>query len=95
MSRKAPTQRELEIENRDLRMQVNALRRRLKQTVRQVQNFDNYLDVTEVKRELEAERDLDLRRKPRDWDDKPQEPEYIEFTLPNGDVRRVPKRMSA
>lgn len=95
MSRKAPTQRELENENRDLRMEVNALRRRLKQTVRQVQHFDNYLDGAEVKREIEAEKDMSLRRKPRDWDSKPEEPEYIEFTLPNGDVRRISKRMSA
>lgn len=92
MSRKAPTQRELEHENRELRMEVNALRRRLKQSVRQVQNYDNYIDQREVAREME---EMPVRRRPRDPElDERKEPEFMEFTLPNGDIRRI-RRISA
>jgi len=85
MSRKRPTQIELERENTDLRKQVQQLRRRLKQIIKQLNKQEDIALDYDVELEFIAE------------PERPLEPEIVEddfmtFTLPNGRTRRIKKR---
>jgi PleD family two-component response regulator len=92
MSRKRPTQVELEQQVSDLKRQVQQLQKRLKQSLRQLRNHEDIELDNRIVFDIECEdefNDMLAGRKPE------LEPEkYMTFTLPDGSVKKVLRRTS-
>jgi hypothetical protein len=92
MSRKHPTQMDLEEENRNLRKLIVMLKKqmtRARENSREVDelisSFDLYEDLDTQSKLFELQ--LQAKKSKRE-EEKEKEEEIVEFTLPNGEVRR-------
>jgi hypothetical protein len=93
MSRKRPTQVELERENSELKKQVKQLQKRLKQALRQLKKEDDIEIDNQVALDLEAEasfQDMLEGKKP----DEDADRDYFTVTLPNGHVKKILRRVT-
>lgn len=88
MSRKQPTQLELEKENAELKRDNHQLRKRLKRIVRQLQQYE---DLTELK-EVLAEEIPGLNEEIVQEEVQRVNDMFLTFTLPNGQVKQIRKR---
>lgn len=88
MSRKQPTQLELEKENAELKRDNYQLRKRLKRMVRQLQQYE---DLTELK-EVLAEEIPGLNEEIVQEEVQRVNDMFLTFTLPNGQVKQIRKR---
>lgn len=90
MSRKKPTQVELERQNSDLKRRVQQLEKRLKQALRQLRDQEDIDYDAQLALDLEQEaafQDM-LSRTPSPVDD------FIEVHLPNGVIKKIRKRVA-
>lgn len=89
MSRKSPTQIELEVENDRLKKENSNLKKKLKRTIKQLNKYEDIQSDIAAALEIEDEaRFEDLFKLP----EKPTSNEYIVLTLPNGNEKRIKKR---
>jgi predicted nucleic acid-binding Zn-ribbon protein len=91
MTRKRPTQVELEHQVSELKKQVQQLQKRLKQTLRQLRDHEDIAYNAQAALDLEQEvsfQDM-LAGHPQPEDDS----EYFIITLPNGIVKKLKKRV--
>lgn len=89
MSRKSPTQIELEVENDRLKKENSNLKKKLKRTIKQLNKYEDIQSDIAAALEIEDEaRFEDLFKPP----EKPTDDEYIVLTLPNGNEKRIRKR---
>jgi len=92
MSRKRPTQVELERECSELKKRVSQLEKRLKQALRWQRDQNDMQVDMHLALDLEQEQafqDMMVRTPDDDVN-----AEFIVFTLPNGQVKKIPKRAS-
>jgi len=91
MSKKRPTQVELERQNSELKKQVQQLQKRLKQALRQLRNHEDIDYDSQVALDLDAEArfaDMLAGKKPEEVLD------FIVVTLANGNVKKIRKRVA-
>ncbi len=92
MSRKRPTQVELERQNSDLKRRVQHLEKRLKQALRQLKSQEEIDYDAQVALDLEAEASFqDMLAGKQETE---EDVEYIVFNLPNGSQKRIKKRVA-
>jgi len=92
MSRKSPTQVELEKRVRDLEKELELLKRKYKRTLKQLSQFaDQDLGVIAT---LEAEEESKFQKSTQkeDGPKKLEEEEHFTVTLPDGSEKRIKKR---
>lgn len=92
MSRKRPTQVELERQNSDLKRRVQQLEKRLKQALRQLRTQEDIDYDAQVALDLEQEasfQDMLAGTPPQDDDQ-----DHIVVHLPNGQVKKIRKRVA-
>jgi predicted nucleic acid-binding Zn-ribbon protein len=91
MSRKQPTQIELERQVSELKKQVQQLQKRLKQALRQLRDQEDIIYNAQVAIDLEQEQSFQdmLVGNPQPEEDT----EYFTITLPNGIVKKIRKRL--
>lgn len=89
MSRKRPTQVELERELAEAKRRIQQLEKRLKQALRFVKQSEEIQFDNRVALDLEAEKEFTSMLV---TNEEREEENYLTFTLPNGTVKRFPKR---
>ena len=95
MSRKAQTAKELEFENEALKRVINNLKRQISTLRRQLNNEVTIAnDVQALFDEEEIVRLVDFQKNNKEVEKKQTEPEELVFVLPNGQERRVKRRVT-
>ena len=85
LTRKAPTQIELERENAELKRRNQQLEKRLKQAVRQLRRYEDV--QSDIQAQLEAEiADIDRP------EEKKEDSDHLVFILPDGTIKKIAKR---
>ena len=97
MSRKAQTAKELEFENDALKKAIKNLKRQLSALQRQMDNNPSVInDIHDLFDEEDVLRLHEFQKSSQpDTEKKPTELEDIVFLLPNGQERRVKRRITA
>ncbi len=89
MSRKSPTQIELEAENDRLKKENSNLKKKLKRTIKQLHKYEDIQsDITAALEAEDEARFEDLFKPP----EKPTTDDFIVITLPDGCEKRIRKR---
>lgn len=89
MSRKQPTQIELERENAELKRQKQQLEKRLKRAIRQLRQYEELVDLQSLSEDIPGLDEQMVQEEVSRVNDL-----FMTFTLPNGEERRIRKRAS-
>jgi hypothetical protein len=90
MTRKSPTQVELERENDDLVKENSSLKKKLKRALKKLKQYEDIqVDVKMALDEEDEQRFEGMLQPPPP----PEDEEYFTFTLPNGVTKRIKKRV--
>jgi uncharacterized protein YlxW (UPF0749 family) len=90
MTRKSPTQVELERENDDLVKENSSLKKKLKRALKKLKQYEDIqVDVKMALDEEDEQRFESMLQPPPP----PEDEEYFTFTLPNGVTKRIKKRV--
>lgn len=98
MSKKSPTQIELEHKVRELEKELEQSRRKLKRALRQLVKYEDVdlcnqvLQADETVEEIEAEV-LTKKETAKREAAKKEADKYFELTLPNGTIKKIKKRV--
>jgi hypothetical protein len=90
MTRKAPTQLELERENGNLRKRCQQLEKRLRRVTRQLNQYEDAVIDEEVEAEVPLIANTEQPITPEEVDE--INSMFLTFTLPDGTVKKVKRR---
>jgi len=93
MSRKRPTQVELERQNSELRKQVQQLQKRLRQAIKNAREDRDIQEDLEYIADMESTAIFQETIEKEKQKEKQEDDEFLTFELPNGKTKRIRKRI--